>query len=128
MTEINDTWINAFGALPDVQPLVRLLRSDMPVTPGARDLLAELLSPGDPPITDFELVPRRNKKFDAMLEQLEKVARYAEEREAGKSAQAAAVEAGKAAGVEDRTIFRYRERLGQLGERLRGADRPTKPR
>jgi hypothetical protein len=128
MAEIDDIWINAFGALPDVQPLVRLLRSDTQMPPGARDLLAELLSPGDPPITDFELVPRRNKKFDTLLDQLERVAPYANEREAGKSAQAAAVVAGEAAGVEDRTIFRYRENLRRLGERLRGVDKPTKPR
>jgi hypothetical protein len=128
MAEIDDIWINAFGALPDVQPLVRLLRSDTPMPPGARDLLAELLSPGDPPISDFELVPKRNKKFDTILDQLEKVAPYAQEREAGKSAQAAAIEAGEAAGVDERTIFRYHEKLRRLGERLRGVDKPTKPR
>jgi len=128
MTEISDIWINAFGALPDVEPLVRLLRSDVPMTPGARDLLAELLSPSDPPISDFELVPKRIKKFDTILEQLEKVAPYAQEREAGQSAQAAAAEAGEAAEVTDRTIFRYRENLQRLGERLRGVDKPAKPR
>jgi len=62
MTEIDDIWINAFGAFPDVQPLVRLLRSDVPITPGARDLFAELLSPGDPPISDFELVPKAGQE------------------------------------------------------------------
>jgi hypothetical protein len=128
MTEIDNVWINAFGALPDVDPLVRLLRSDVPITPGARDLLAELLSPGNPPISDFELVPKRIKKFDTMLEQLEKVTPYAQEREAGQSAQAAAVEAGEAAGVDERTIFRYRENLRRLGKRLRGVDKPAKPR
>ena len=128
MTEIDDIWLNALGALPDVQPLVRLLRSDTPITPGARDLLAELLSPGDPPISDFELVPKRIKKFDAMLDQLERLAPYAQEREAGQSAQAAAAEAGEAAGVDERTIFRYRENLRRLGERLRGIDKPKKPR
>jgi hypothetical protein len=128
MAEIDDLWINALGALPDVQPLVRLLRSDTPMPPGARDLLAELFCPGDPPISDFELVPMRNKKFDTMLDQLEIVGTYAQKREAGRSAQDAAIEAGKAHGVEDRTIFRYREKLRRLGERLRGLDKPTKPR
>jgi hypothetical protein len=93
MADIDDLWINALAALPDVQPLVRLLRSDTPMPPGARDLLAELLSPADPPISDFELIPKRIKKFDTMLDQLEKVAPYAQEREAEQSAQAAAIEA-----------------------------------
>jgi hypothetical protein len=128
MADIDDLWINAFAALPDVQPLVHLLRSDTPMPPGARDLLAELFSPGDPPISDFELVPKRIKKFDTMLDQLEIMATYAQKREAGQSAQDAAIEAGEAHGVEDRTIFRYREKLGSLGERLRGVDKPTKPR
>ena len=128
MTEIDDIWINAFGAFPDVQPLVRLLRSDVPITPGARDLFAELLSPGDPTISDFELVPKRVKKFDTMLEQLEKVGIYAQKRDAGQSAQAAAADAGEAAGVDERTIFRYRENLQRLGQRLRGVDKPAKPR
>lgn len=128
MTEIDDIWLNALGALPDVQPVVRLLRSDAPITPGVRDILAELLSPGDPPISDFELVPQRIKKFDKMLDQLEKLAPYAQEREAGQSAQAAAIEAGEATGVDERTIFRYRENLRRFSERLRGVDKPTKPR
>lgn len=128
MAEIDDLWINAFAALPDVQPLVRLLRSDTPMSPGARDILAELFSPGDPPISDFELVPKRVKKFDTMLEQLEKVGIYAQKRNAGQSAQAAAADAGEAAGVDERTIFRYRENLQRLGQRLRGVDKPAKPR
>jgi len=128
MAEIDDLWINAFAALPDVQPLVRLLRSDTPMSPGARDILAELFSPGDPPISDFELMPKRIKKFDAMLDQLEIVGTYAEKRQAGQSAQDAAIEAGEAHGVEDRTIFRYRQNLRRIGERLRGEVKPTKPR
>ena len=49
---LEDIWINAFAALTqspsDPKPLAKLLRSDTPMPPGARDTLAELLSPGNP--------------------------------------------------------------------------------
>jgi len=78
----DDIWINAFSALgriklttddegvfdggaeanPDTQPLVDLLRSDMPMPASARDTLAELLSPGNPPYMNWRLVPETIKR------------------------------------------------------------------
>jgi hypothetical protein len=116
--EIDDIWLNAFAAFPDVQPLVQLLRSNTPMTPGARDLLAELLSPGDPPIDSFVLELKPNADFAKMLRKFDAVADY----KMGTSAD----EAGAKQNVTGRTVFRYldEEIPQKLGERLRGKDDP----
>ena len=89
---VDDDWCNAFAAFPDRKPLAHLLRTIS--TPyGARGLLAEMLDPSDPPITDYELVPKQIKKFGKMLDHLEITQAYTDKREAGQSAQDAAIEA-----------------------------------
>jgi hypothetical protein len=140
MIDHEDAWINAINALArlsgrdkkvvsDPDPLVRLLRSDTPMTPGARDALAELLSPGDPPIFDFVLEPKRVGKFDNLLTAFDAVESYAKKIEDGQSSQVAAEEAGDEHLVTDRQIYRYLDKVRRLGERLRGADnKPMKPR
>jgi hypothetical protein len=60
---LHDVWLAAINALPDPRPIAALLRSDTPMPDGARHLLAELFHPGDPPISDFRLVPQRNPEF-----------------------------------------------------------------
>ena len=80
---LDDVWINAFAALgriqltsdkegvfdggavadPDVEPLVELLLSDAPMPSSARETLAELLSPGKPPINNWKLVPEMIKEL-----------------------------------------------------------------
>ena len=67
---LEDVWLAAINALPDPRPLAALLRSDTPMPMGARDVLAEMLHPGNPPITDQKLAVRRNPHFDRMLRQL----------------------------------------------------------
>jgi hypothetical protein len=94
----------------------------------ARETLLELISPGDPPVMGFSLVPMLTADPDKLVEQLEIVGTYAQKREAGLSAQEAAAEAGEEHKVADRTIFRHRKDLKRLGERLRGGDKPDKPR
>lgn len=119
--EINDIWINAFAAFPDVQPLLLLLRSDTPMTPGARDLLAELLSPGDPPIDPFVLELKPNAKFDmaGILEKIAAADLYGCELAAGKSSQQAAKQAGhKYARVSGRQLYRYLHEVRRLVGRL----------
>jgi len=142
--ELEDIWINAFAALgrikltsdeggafdggtiadPDVQPLVELLRSDIPMTAGARDALAELLSPGDPPINNWKLVPERIKRIDPIAKQLDGVAAFEKNRGAGMTAEVAAENTGVRGG---RQINRYRESLERLGQRIHGKD-PKNPR
>jgi hypothetical protein len=67
---LDDVWVAAVNALPDPRPLAALLRSDTPMTIGARKLLAEMFHPGDPPLTDQRLVVRHNPDFDRMIRQL----------------------------------------------------------
>jgi hypothetical protein len=84
MYEQEDIWLNAFAALhsrakpvvdkkgrilkyapdPDPKPLVDLLRSDTPMPRGARDALAELLSPGDPAYLGCRLVLEEFRTFN----------------------------------------------------------------
>jgi hypothetical protein len=131
--EIDNLWINAINALAsrvvgkpkeivsNPGPLAQLLRSDTPMPSGARHALADLLVPEKIPSWDFMLVPKLVVKFDAMIgPELDAVYSYAELRDAGKSSESAAEEAGKNHLVDGRTINRYRARLKRLGERLRG--------
>jgi hypothetical protein len=122
--EIDDLWLNAFAAFPDVRPLVRLLRCpSVPMPPGARDTLAELLSPVDPPIDSFVLELKPNAKFGKMFPEIDAVYSYANARDAGESSENAAAKAGEQHLVVARQIHRYRARLKRLGDRLRGADK-----
>jgi hypothetical protein len=114
-----DDWCNAFGAFPDRKPLAQLMRT-IPVPQGTINLLAEMLDPRDPPITDYELVPRRIKKFDTMLDHLEIVQTYADKREAGQSAQDAAIETAQKYRIGDRTVFNHLGKMRRLVERLKG--------
>jgi hypothetical protein len=57
-----DEWINAGCAMmantpPDLKPMAALLRGNKPIPCGIRDLLAELLDPGDPPLFNVRLTP-----------------------------------------------------------------------
>jgi hypothetical protein len=142
--EIENLWINAFAALgrikltsdnegvfdggavadPDAQPLVDLLRSDMPMPPSARDTLAELLSPGDPSIDNWKLVPERIKRIDPIAKQLDGNAAFEKNISAGMTAEVAADQTGIRGG---RQINRYRKLLESLGRRLHGQD-STNPR
>jgi hypothetical protein len=118
---IHDLWINAFAAFPDLQRLARLLRCEnIPMTQGARNTLAELLSPGDPPIDSFVLELKPNADFDKMLRKFDAVADY----KMGISAD----EAGAKQNVTGRTVFRYldEEIPQKLGQRLRGKDDPKR--
>jgi hypothetical protein len=117
-----DVWLNAFAAFPDIRPLVRLLRSDTPMTAGAREILAELLSPSHPPIDSFVLELKPNADFDKTLRKLGAVAEYKIATGAGMSAEIAAEEAGSNHNVTGRQLFRWlKEDVPQrLGERLRG--------
>jgi hypothetical protein len=124
--EIDDLWINACLAFPNLQPLVKLLRSDTPMTAGARDILAELLCPSDPPIDSFVLELKPNAEFGKMLRKLNAVADYKMATSAGALSEPAADEAGAKQYVTGRQVFRYlKEDIPQkLGERLRGKDDP----
>jgi hypothetical protein len=138
--EIDNHWINAINALATRQggygqpidpekifsnpaPLVELLRNgDVPMPLSIRRALADLFIPDDPPKWDFMLVPKRVAGFDRMIgPELDAVYSYAEsrERDAEKSSESAAEEAGKDHLIDARTINRYRAKLKRLGERLR---------
>jgi hypothetical protein len=117
MYELEDIWLKAFHAFPDVKPLVALLRSDTPMPSGPRKLLAELLCPGDPPIDSYILELKSNPKFhDLINKKLDTAYNFAQAKEAGQSEADAASSAGKV----ERQIYRYLADLKKLGQRLRG--------
>jgi hypothetical protein len=125
--EIDDLWNNALSALGGIaevksnaQPFAELLLSDMPMPSSARKTLAELLSPGDPPLHNWKLVPERIKRIDPIAKQLDCAAAFEKNKSAGMTAEAAAEKAGAKHNVAGRQVFRYREILQKLGERLRG--------
>ena len=126
---LHDVWLAAVNALPDPRPIAALLRSDTPLPSGARHLLAELFHPGNPPITDWELQPKRNPEFDPTIRKLSATAEYRKAIADGTSAREAAEAAATKANVTARQAFRWiqenvpallRERL--LGCRLGFAD------
>jgi hypothetical protein len=127
--EIDNLWHNAVLALPDVQPLVELLRrKDIPVTEAARELLALLLKPTDPPIEAFVLKPERNADWDRMFLQWSTVIEYDwakqnpdQGRELGlisgktKKAEHIVEDVGKRAGRTGRQILSWRKQMAETG-------------
>ena len=129
--EIHDLWINAFadlttnrdgvsadGADPNAR-LVDLLRSDTPMPHSSRETLAELLSPGDPPLNNWKLVPERIKRIDPIARQLDGAAAFEKNKSAGMTKEAAAGQTGIRGGKQ---INRYRKALERLGRRIHGED------
>jgi len=58
---VDKIWHDAFAALPDdLTKLANLIRCDTPMPAEVRNLLAELLAPGDPPLLDFRFRCRRH--------------------------------------------------------------------
>jgi hypothetical protein len=130
MYELEDIWLKAFHAFPDVKPLVALLRSDTPMPSGPRKLLAELLSPGDPPMDSYMLELKTNPEFDRMLEKHLIATRYEQLRAEGSSFEDAIEKAGKEKlphknrHVGGKQAWRYiKEKIPErLARRLKGKD------
>jgi hypothetical protein len=118
---LEDVWLKAFHAFPDVKPLMALLRSDTPMPHGARDLLAELLCPGDPPIDSYMLELKKNPKFDLMLDKHLITTRYNELRATGLSHENAVEQAG-----EERLLHKYHHVGGRQAWRYIKEDIPRR--
>lgn len=124
----DDVWLNAIAAFPDVGPFVKLLRSDVPMPPGARDLLAEMLAPGKPPIDGWQLQPVPNPDWDKTLEKFSIETRYHQNQAAGmKSEQAAQNVGDQEVGVRQvgvRQVHRIvaEKTAERLHKRLKGQD------
>jgi hypothetical protein len=127
--EIENLWINAFAAFPDLKPLIGLLRDDrVPMGPYARRSLADLLSPPtDPPIDAFWLELKANKDFDRMMQKMFRVSEYNRRmEEKGEKSEPTAQEVGRQFGnVQDRQVLRDKREWEQtlakdLRDRLRG--------
>jgi hypothetical protein len=129
-TLIEDVWLKAFNELPDTKPLADLLRTySVPMPPGARDFLAELLSPGDPNIYGGRLVYKPTDTFRQVAGDnglLSLVKDYYDEVERRKRAgekdpsQGAAATIGEKTGQDGRTVYRKVKALRALVARLRG--------
>jgi hypothetical protein len=114
---LHDVWLAAVNALPDPRPIAALLRSDTPMPSGARHLLAELFHPGNPPITDWEVLPQRNPEFARVIRKLTVTATYKRALDDGTPARKAAEAAGNEANVTARQAFRWIQE--NIPERLR---------
>jgi hypothetical protein len=134
---IEDVWLKAINELPDTKPLADLLRTySVPMPPGARDFLAELLSPGDPDIYGGRLVYKPTGTFrqiagkERLIGQdnglLSLVKDYYDEVERRKRAgekdpsQGAAAAIGEKTGQDGRTVYRKVKAWRALVARLRG--------
>ncbi|WFU44201.1 hypothetical protein QA640_18175 [Bradyrhizobium sp. CB82] len=124
MYELEDQWIEAFQALPNTKPLVDMLRNrSMPMPFGARDQLAEMISPGKPALEPFvfELKPNKDYDIGKMLEKLEVAYLYGAARADGEKSQQAADEVGhEYARLDGRTVYRWLQVVKEFGRRLRG--------
>jgi len=121
---LDDVWLAAFNALPDPRPIAALLRSDTPMTTGARHVLGEMFHPGSPPLTDQRVVVRRNPDFDRVVRQLGAAVTYRKAIAAGTSKGKAEQAAAREAGVTARQARRWAQEgiPEQLQERLHGLD------
>src|ERR1700730_9023539 len=129
-----DEWMNAGCALiattqPDPKPMAALLRSNKPFPDGLRDLLAELLDPGEPPLYNVRLTPKSIQtalKETELFKMINVVAEYENLRNAGKSAIDARADAmGKYGphGWSDESVFNgKRRRVRKLMKRVRSED------
>ena len=124
MTDLDDIWLNAFAAVPDLEPLARLIRSDTPMPPGARDLLANLLDPhDDSPSDSFVLKAVRSKKWARMLGTGNLDPQKRDDAELGVIARHAGINVGgRTKHVCEREIRRYRAKFRALGRYLHGLD------
>ena len=111
----------AVNALPDPRPIAALLRSDTPMPDGARHLLAELFHPGNPPITDWEVLPQRNPEFARMIRKLSATVNYRQALADGTAKGKAEEAAGSVANITARQARRWvQENIPeQLRARLR---------
>jgi hypothetical protein len=129
-SELENLWLNAIAAFPDVKPLIGLLRDDrVPMVPYARHSLADLLSPPtDPPIDAFWLELRANKDFEKMMLKVFRVSEYNRRMAEGGKSEPTAQEVGRQFGnVQDRQVLRDKQEWDQalarnLRDRLRGKD------
>lgn len=114
-----DPWIKAINAFPNVRPLAELLRNpDVPIEQHIRDLLAEMISPGSPPLSTHALELKPNKKFKKAIGQFLAAGEYEKKRKEGKSSDAATEEAGAKMNVGSRSVYRYRKVFDRHVERL----------
>jgi hypothetical protein len=124
---VEDIWLNAMAKLPNTRALAALLRThELPMPPGIRNLLAELLSPGSPDISGGRLVYKPTKGIELAIEEwLPPVADYYAEaerqRQTGKSdaSQNAAARVGRRNKRSDRTVYRKLRAWRSLVARLR---------
>lgn len=141
-----DEWINAGCAIigrgffpgpltrpdlkpirPDLRPMAALLRGNKPIPCGIRDLLAELLDPGDPPLQNVRLTPEfinTERKDVELFQKWIAVGVYDRLRAEGASEEDALMEATKIFTRDKSVVHRSRifihEFIPKLLKRVRG--------
>jgi hypothetical protein len=125
---LEDIWLNALGAFPDVRPLADLLRSDLPLPSTIRTVMAGLLDPGDPPIDRYVLRPEINPKFDDLINTTLPIVATSVAEEAEATGDTADDELTRHLRQEDRQsrgerqTYRHKAITKGVGARLRGKD------
>jgi hypothetical protein len=128
-----DEWMNAGCAIiattpPDLKPMAALLRSEKPFPHELRDLLAELLDPGEPPLYNVKLTPKRiqteHKEATLFNRTIVAVIEYDMLCNEGKSAIEARADVTKKYGwnCDESTFNRRRRQVHAHQKRVRGED------
>ena len=113
---LEDIWEQAFRALPDMRPIARLIRSDVPMPPAARYRLAALLTPGNPPMWEWKFSCEENKDFKKVRRNLDVEDKYRGKMADGIRSEEAAEQAGSQYNIGDRRVHQIMEM--NAGERL----------
>lgn len=100
-----DLWDEAFKALPDTQPLARLIRSDVQMPPAPRYRLAALLTPGNPPMWEWKFKCEENKAFKKVRRNVIIEDEYHRKMADGIRSEDAAEQAGSPHNIGDRQAY-----------------------
>jgi hypothetical protein len=121
-----DEWINAGCAViattpPDLKPMAALLRSKKPIPDDLRDLLAELLDPGEPPLYNVRLTPefiQTDNKEREFFEKWMAVCAYDRLRAMGVSEKSALMVAATVFPREKSVFFKARKFIHEFTPKL----------
>jgi len=123
-------WENASLAIfaqseADLKPLATLLRGDLPIPPGIRHIIADLVDPDGPGVQRFRLEltndeTKRNNNLKYINQIIPVVVKYKSLLAEGISSQDAAITVAGNFSISDRTVYRYVKEHEDMLKSLKG--------